>query len=159
MTITEGQYIEPGNKVIVWYVNKTFDQNQHRILTLSRPLGHIWPTRIDLWTDLISPRGRRCSAGLHTADTLWHACIDFLTYSDDHPSWQSGLCPSAERSRSTTWENMRTYRSFPAVLKWLRLWKGWGLPSIIKQHRLCHRKYFKDFLENKILQWPLLDVA
>ena len=34
---------------------------------------------------------------LHAADTLLHACIDFLTYSDDHPSRQSGLCPSGER--------------------------------------------------------------
>ena len=67
-----------------------------------RTVGHIRPTRIDLWTDPISPRRPRVSASLHAADTLWHACIDFLTYSDDHASRQSGLCPSGERSRSST---------------------------------------------------------
>ena len=35
------------------------------------------------------------------SDTLWHACIDFLTCSDNHPCRQSGLCPSGERSRSS----------------------------------------------------------
>ena len=43
------------------------------VLTLWRPLGHRWPTRIDLWTDPISPRRRRVSAGLHAADTV--ACV------------------------------------------------------------------------------------
>ena len=51
-----------------------------------RPVGRQWPTRIDLWIDPISPRRRRFSAGLHATDTLRHAYIDFLTYSDDHPS-------------------------------------------------------------------------
>ena len=64
-------------------------------------VGHIRPTRIDLRTDPISPLRPRVSASLHAADTLWHACIDFLAYSDDHASRQSGLCPSGERSRST----------------------------------------------------------
>ena len=59
-------------------------------------MGHGWPMRIDLWTDLI----------LHAADTLWHACIDFLTYSDDHLSRQSGLCPSGQRS----WSSRRGYK-------------------------------------------------
>ena len=95
-------------------------------LTLSGRLGHIWPTRIDLWTGPISLRGRRCPAGLHTADTLWHACINFLTYLDYHPSRLSGLCPSGEWSRSTKQGNMRIYRSFPAVLKWLQSGKGYG---------------------------------
>ena len=89
-------------------------------ITLSRLLGHILTTRIDLWTDPISPRGRCCPAGLHTADTRWHACIEFLTYSVYHPSRQSGLCPSGERSGSTTRGNLRIHRSFPSVLKWLR---------------------------------------
>ena len=48
-------------------------------------------TRIYLQTDLILQRRRHVSAGLHATDTLWHACIDFLTYSDDHPSQQSGV--------------------------------------------------------------------
>ena len=48
-------------------------------------MGRFRPTRIDLQTDPISPRRPAVSAGLHAADTLWHACIDFLTYSDDHP--------------------------------------------------------------------------
>ena len=39
-------------------------------------------------------------AGLHATDTPWHARINFLTYSDDHASQQSGLCPSRERSLS-----------------------------------------------------------
>ena len=99
----------------------------HTLLTLSGRLGHTWPTRIDLWTGPISPHGRRCPAGLHTTDTLWHACIDFLTYSDYHPSRQSGLCPSGERSQSIKRGNMRIYRSFPAVLKWLRSGKGYTM--------------------------------
>ena len=55
-----------------------------RCITLWRRLGRRWPTRI--WIDPISPRRRRFSAGLHATDTLRHAYIDFLTYSDDHPS-------------------------------------------------------------------------
>ena len=57
------------------------------------------PTRIDLWTNLISPRRRPVSAGLHAADTLWHAFIDFLTYLDDYP--ESGLGQGGERLRLT----------------------------------------------------------
>ena len=53
-------------------------------ITLRHPWSHMW---IDLWTDPLLPRCRRVSAGLHAADALWHACIDFLTYSDDHPVW------------------------------------------------------------------------
>ena len=56
------------------------------VITLWGRLGRRWPTRIDLWIDPISPRRRRFSAGLHATDTLRHAYIDFLTYSDDHPS-------------------------------------------------------------------------
>ena len=104
--------------------NSYFEQKIE--LTLSRPLGQIWPTRIDLWTDPISQRGRRCPAGLHPADTLWHASIDILTYSAYHPSRQSGLCPSGVRSVSTTRGNMRICRTFRVVLKWLRSWKGYG---------------------------------
>ena len=65
------------------------------IITLLCPLGRIRPKRIHL---RIPPRRRRDSTGLHAADTLRHACIDFFTYSDDHPSRLSGLCPSRERS-------------------------------------------------------------
>ena len=65
------------------------------------------------------------SAGLHAADTLWHACIDFLTYSDDHPSWQSGLCPSGERSLSTRRGYKWTYRSIPVVSKLLPVLRGY----------------------------------
>ena len=64
--------------------------------TIGSPVTH---ENIDLRIDPISPRRRRVSAGLHATDTLWHAYIDFLTYSDDYPSRQSGLCPSRERSR------------------------------------------------------------
>ena len=51
-----------------------------------RPDGRRRPMRIDLRIDPIWPRRRRFSAGLHATDTLRHAYIDFLTYSDDHPS-------------------------------------------------------------------------
>ena len=37
----------------------------------------------------------RRPADLHATITLWHACIDFLTY----PSRQTSLCPSRERSQ------------------------------------------------------------
>ena len=47
----------------------------------------------------------------------------FLTYSDDHPSRQSGLCPSGERLQLKRGGHMQTYWSFPAVLTWLR---GYG---------------------------------
>ena len=102
--------------------------DKNEFLTLWRPLCHRWNRRIYLWTDPISPRRRRISAGLHAKNTLWHACIDFLTYSDDHASQQSGLCPSRERSLSGGRGYMRTYRSFPAVLKWLRA--SLGLPTV-----------------------------
>ena len=97
---------------------------QCRCITLWRRLGRLWPTRIDLRIDPISPRRRRVSAGLHATDTLWHAYIDFLTYSDDHPSRQSGLCPSRERSRTSTKDIDGLYRSLPAVFEWLSASKG-----------------------------------
>ena len=56
--------------------------------------------------------------------------IDFysyfkFTYSDDHPNWQSGLCPSRERSWSSMRGSKWTCGSFAAVLKWLWTWEGW----------------------------------
>ena len=75
-----------------------------------RPIGRQWPTRIDLWIDPILQRRWRFSAGLHATDTLRHAHIDFLTYSDDHPSRQSGLCSSRERSRTSTKDINGLYR-------------------------------------------------
>ena len=57
-------------------------------------------------------------------DTLWHACIDFLTYSDDHPSQQSGLCPSGERSQRAREDISGLYRSFLAVFEWLSVLGG-----------------------------------
>ena len=100
-------------------------QFQWLCITLWRRLGRRWPTRIDLRIDLISPRRRRVSAGLHATDTLYHAYIDFLTYSDNHPSRQSGLCPSRERSRTSTKDINRLYRLFPAVSEWLSSSKGY----------------------------------
>ena len=64
-----------------------------------------------------------------------HACIDFFTYSDDHLSRQSGLCPNREpgRRRGYKW----TYRSLPIItdhfsidwptpqLKCLWAWEGY----------------------------------
>ena len=97
------------------------------LLTLWRWLGRLWPTRIDLWIDPISPRRRRVSAGLHATDTLWHAYIDFLTYSDDHRSRQSGLCPSRERSRTSMKDINGLYRSLPAVFEWLSASKGYTM--------------------------------
>ena len=34
--------------------------------------------------------------------TMWHSCIHFFMYSDNHPSRQSGSCLSRERSGSST---------------------------------------------------------
>ena len=49
------------------------------------------------------------------------------TYSDDHPSWQSSLCQSPERLRSSMLGNKWTCGSFAAVLKWLLTWESWTL--------------------------------
>ena len=64
---------------------------------------------------------------MHATDTLWHAYIDFLTYSDDHPSRQSRLCPSRERSRTSTKDINGLYRSFPAVFERLSASKGYTM--------------------------------
>ena len=82
------------------------------MITLWRRLGRRWPTRIDLRIDPISPRRRRVSAGLHATDTLCHAYIDFLTYSDNHPSRQSGLCPE---SRAVANEYEGHKRTLPII--------------------------------------------
>ena len=106
--------------------------------TLSRPLGHIWPTRIDLWTDLILPRGRCCSAGLHTADTLWHACIDFLTYSDDHR--QSGYVrveSGRDRPREEICGSTDHFQQF---------WNGYGHQRV----KLNHHQQPRDTCLNKL---------
>ena len=87
------------------------------LLTLSRPLGIILPKRIHPEIPPISPRRRRDWAGLHAADTVRHASIDFFTYLDDQGSRQSGLCPSRERSVPGRRGHMWGYRSLPAVLK------------------------------------------
>ena len=83
--------------------------------------GHRWPTRIDLWIDPSLPCHWCFLAVLHATDTLWHACIDFLTYSDDHPS---GLCPSREQSQRASEDISGLYRSFPAVFERLSAKKG-----------------------------------
>ena len=80
--------------------------------------------------DPISPTSPvRLGWPIHTKDTLWHACIDFLTYSDDHPSRQyiyAGLFPSRERSISGA--QARIYADLPIIpssfeidtgIKWL----------------------------------------
>ena len=54
-------------------------------------------------------------------DRLWRPSINSFTYSDDHLSRQSGLCPSREQSRTSMWGYKWT---FAAVLKWLRMWEG-----------------------------------
>ena len=96
-------------------------QNIALNLTLSCPLGWIWHKRIHLGIPPILQRRRRVSTGLHTADTLRHARIDCFTFSDDHGSRQSGLCPSRERSvQPSRRGHMWAYRSFPAV------WNGCG---------------------------------
>ena len=111
-------------------------QFQWLCITLWRRLGRRWPTRIDLRIDPISPRRRRVSAGLHATDTLYHAYIDFLTYSDNHPSRQSGLCPSRERSRTSTKDINGLYRLFPAVSQWLSSSKGYEV------HKFTYRRYY-----------------
>ena len=88
-------------------------------LTLLRTLGWIQPTRIHSGIPQILLHRWHVSTGRHAADTLWHTCIDIFAYSDDHPSWQSGLCPSREWSLSSRQRYKWTYWSFPAVLKWL----------------------------------------
>ena len=102
------------------YIRALHNVATKKIITLLRPLGRIRPKRIHLGIPPISPRRRRGWAGLHAADTLRHACIDFVTCSDDQGSRQFGLCPSRERSVSGRRGHMWGYRSFPAVLKRLR---------------------------------------
>ena len=108
--------------------NSMFASNCLPRLTLWRRLGRLWPTRIDPRIDPISPRaparlGLACTqqthCGLHN--------IDFLTYSDDHPSRQSGLCPSRERSRTSTKDINGLYRSLPAVFEWMSASKGYTM--------------------------------
>ena len=125
--------------------NNSWLENQKKNSTLWDRLGRRWPTRIDLRIDPISPRRWRVSAGLHATDTLWHAYIDFLTYSDDHPSRQSGLCPSRERSRTSTKDINGLYRSFPAVFEWLSVSKGYTM------HFECRRITLWDRLGRR---WP-----
>ena len=83
---------------------------------LLTPIGQIRPREFTY--DCTWFRRRHVSAGLHATDALRHVCIDYFTYSDDHRSRQSGLCPSRERLRSSKQGYKWTYRSFPAVLKW-----------------------------------------
>ena len=69
-------------------------------LTTDRVAGD--PRELSVELTKLSPRRRRFSAGLNVTDTPRHTYIDFPTYSDDHPSRQSGSCPSRERSRTST---------------------------------------------------------
>ena len=76
-------------------------------------MGRTCPTTIHLQIHPISTRRQHVSAGLHATDTLWHP---FFKYLDNHPSRQSGLCPSQERSQSSTQGYKWTYRSFAGLM-------------------------------------------
>ena len=72
---------------------------------------------IDLWIEPISPRRRHYIIRLACTQrkqnyTLRHACIEFLTYSDDHPSRMSGLCPSREQSQRGYKRTLAIYFTF-----------------------------------------------
>ena len=62
--------------------------------------------------------------------TLWHSCIDFLTYSRRSPMpavWFMSEWRVVTNRDQAGKENMWIYRSLPAVLKWLRSSKGYRL--------------------------------
>ena len=63
----------------LWTSKGLYNASSVMLNNLLTSKGRFRSTRIYLWTDSISPCHRLCSAGLHTTDTLWHACIDFLT--------------------------------------------------------------------------------
>ena len=84
-----------------------------------------WPTRIDLRTDLIWPRRRRVSTGLHATNTGMHTSIFSHTQITGRTSRQYGLCLSRERSLTIWGGHTRSYRSFPEVSKWLSSGKGY----------------------------------
>ena len=75
--------------------NNSFDKMYNNPLT---PIGSNSTQENSPRNSPDMPRHQHVWAGLHAADTLRHARIDFFTYSDDHGSRQSGLCPSRERS-------------------------------------------------------------
>ena len=56
-----------------------------------------------------------------------------LTYEITRP----GLCPSGERSRSSMQRYMRTYRTFPAVFKWLGSLKSYTMMTSWSITSLC----------------------
>ena len=85
------------------------------------------PSRIDLWTDPISPRRRLCSAGLHAVDTLWHACIDFLTYSDDMSEWRAVAIEHARKICGST-DHFQQFWMTTDVKGLTLEWPGWWIP-------------------------------
>ena len=102
-------------------------------LTLWRPLGHRWPTWIDLRTDPIFPfaGALRLACSRQTpcgSVACMHRFSHILRWP---PERQYGLCPSGEQSRSSRRGYKRTYRSIPAVLKLLRASKGYTIASLI----------------------------
>ena len=90
-----------NNRIQYWWIFIEYLFGIFNPLTpIVSPVTHVnWALN---WPDQISPLCQCVSAGLHATDTLWHACINFLTYSDDHARQQSGLCPSGERSWTNT---------------------------------------------------------
>ena len=95
---------------------------------------------LTLWTDPISLRRRLCAAeptrSIHTLNGM-HA-IDFLTYSDEHPSRQSMVYVRVEsgRDRARDLKIRGPTDHVPAILKWLRTVKG--LNDIQQTHKCVH---------------------
>ena len=115
------------------------------VLTLFWSWGHIWPTRIDLWTDPISLRGRRCPAGLHTADTLacMHRFSHILSVSPEPSVWFMSELNAIESGQDRPHEgNMPICRSFPAV------WNGYGRERVIALHRWVTKEGLTLNLDN-----------
>ena len=108
------------------YGSQRVIQMLHRscCITLWRPLGPRWPTWIDLWTDPISPRRCRILAGLHAADTLWHA-MHASIFSHTRMTTRAGslVYVWVKSGRGRAREDISGL-PFPAVLKLLWVSKG-----------------------------------
>ena len=103
-------------------------------ITLSRPLGIILPKRIHPGIPPISPRRRRDWAGLHAADTLRHACIDFF-HIFGRPG-EPAVWFMSESGAVGSWQ-ARTYVGLPitssgfeaaAGVRGLNYWHAWCRP-------------------------------
>ena len=89
---SEGQNYEPNHATKLYESNRFYNRltpigsySTHENSPMNSP-------------DFTESLAHATHCGMHASI---FACIDFFTYSDDHPCRQSGLCPSRERSRSS----------------------------------------------------------